>query len=353
MGKMRQIKHHSFRNSKYGDCTISMKKCLRDTQGRWEGERPAWQSAMCKPATGWLCVKFRKKQTCFQHSILLCAIALYSFVNLVTPSDQTISEFVKLALEKWRNTPFTILVFLQGWHTMSTFEYLQERLMSASVPAAPARQEAPRARRSFPCVAAFLHSRRRSLLERNGWNFAGTTETNMRWEINVRACSALIMGAKNQTKCWKSPLKSAHLAGRCPDRGTTGSSRESSCYGCCCPAAACRSDSKSHPWTDERQMLFKQRINKDTCVIFKSVTWGCVWRWHIPQWCGAFRESSAAGPGWVLRCSWRRCTPWQSSAAGPGPGSLAQGGLPWTWGWSTTLSGRPGGDTTETPRLIT
>lgn len=52
--------------------------------------------------------------------------------------------------------------------------------MSVSVPAAPARPEALLALRSVLCVSAVQRSRKRSLLERNGWNFAGTAETKER-----------------------------------------------------------------------------------------------------------------------------------------------------------------------------
>lgn len=57
------------------------------------------------------------------------------------------------------------------------FKYLEGHLVSVSVPAAPARPEAPLALRSFVCAAAFQHSSKGSHLERNGWNSAGTAKT--------------------------------------------------------------------------------------------------------------------------------------------------------------------------------
>ena len=85
--------------------------------------------------------------------------------------------------------PF-IYVFQQGHCTLIHYNYLQEHLMSVSVPAAPARLEALLALRSVLCVSAFQRSRKRSLLERNGWNFAGTAEKKneiKREEKNITA----------------------------------------------------------------------------------------------------------------------------------------------------------------------
>lgn len=172
--------------------------------------------------------------------------------------------------------------------------------MSVSVPAVPARQEAPHALHSFLCVGVFLHSRKQSLLERNGWNFASTTEKNMvkRGEKTRAACSTLMMKeweTKSQTTCCNLPSKNPRWEGKSPDTGTTGSSHGSSCYDCCCHEAACRSDSRSHLWTNKRQIL-EQKGRKGQNMTWWPVTWGHVWQWHIQQWCAAFQEMSVAGP---------------------------------------------------------
>jgi len=83
-------------------------------------------------------------------------------------------------------THFLFIKYYGAKYTSIPFRHLPEPRLPVSVPAAPARPEAPLALRSSPCAAAFQRSGQRSLPEQNGWNSAGTAETGekTRWETS-------------------------------------------------------------------------------------------------------------------------------------------------------------------------